>query len=223
MSDFSANEDYHISMERLSRKIYIPSEKGKSVYRWFYERARGQYLVEVNRQPTPALKKQFKTFNEKSKCISKTVAAKCIMSWLKHPDIVSKGLETNFIVFSQMVKEGELPPATEKSYIDMIAKMILFNECDKIISNLKFGGFKAQQDYYTIALLSEYYSDLVDNDYLWKNQTIPSSLSIMIEELSYKVWSHFMKPTVAGVNIGQWCKKEDCWEILKIRFSNNEL
>ena len=32
------------------------------------------------------------------------------------------------------------------------------------------------------------------------------------------VWEHFQNPTVPGVNIGQWCKKEDCWELLQKRF-----
>lgn len=60
MSDFSANDDFHIKLEQLSRKIYIPVEKGKPSQRWFYERARGQYNVEVNRQLTPASKKNIK-------------------------------------------------------------------------------------------------------------------------------------------------------------------
>lgn len=101
MSDFSANEDYHIEMERLSRKIFVPVEKGKATNRWFYERARGQYLVELNRQLTSSMKRQFKEMNPKKQCISKTVAAKCQMAWMKYPYIVSKGLETNFVVFQK--------------------------------------------------------------------------------------------------------------------------
>ena len=36
MSDFSANEDFHIKLEQLSRRVYIPVEKGKPSQRWFY-------------------------------------------------------------------------------------------------------------------------------------------------------------------------------------------
>ena len=60
MSDFNANDAYHVKMERLSRSTYIPVAKGKSLDLWFYERARGQYLVELSRQPSAAAKKQFK-------------------------------------------------------------------------------------------------------------------------------------------------------------------
>ena len=219
MSDFNANDAYHVKMERLSRATPIPVAKGKSTDYWFYERARGQYLVELNRQPTAAAKKEFKSRCPKNRCISKTVAAKCVMTYRGYPDIVSKGLETSFI-YSDMVSKGEVPEPSEQSYIEMIAKVILFNSCDEIIKNLKFGGFKAQQDYYTVALFGKYYSDLFDPLEIWNRQSINAETAKTIEELAYFVWNHFQNPTVPGVNIGQWCKKEECWELLQARYEN---
>ena len=221
MSDFNANDAYHVKMERLSRATPIPVAKGKSTDYWFYERARGQYLVELNRQPTAAAKKEFKSRCPKNRCISKTVAAKCVMTYRGYPDIVSKGLETSFIYFSDMVSKGEVPEPSEQSYIEMIAKVILFNSCDEIIKNLKFGGFKAQQDYYTVALFGKYYSDLFDPLEIWNRQSINAETAKTIEELAYFVWNHFQNPTVPGVNIGQWCKKEECWELLQARYEND--
>lgn len=220
MSDFNANDAYHVKMERLSRATPIPVAKGKSTDYWFYERARGQYLVELNRQPIAAAKKEFKSRCPKNRCISKTVAAKCVMTYRGYPDIVSKGLETSFIYFSDMVSKGEVPEPSEQSYIEMIAKVILFNSCDEIIKNLKFGGFKAQQDYYTVALFGKYYSDLFDPLEIWNRQSINAETAKTIEELAYFVWNHFQNPTVPGVNIGQWCKKEECWELLQARYEN---
>lgn len=220
MSDFSANDSYHVEMERLSRKIYVPVENGKSTQRWYYERARGQYMVDVNRQPTPSLKKKFKALNPKSMCISKTVAAKCMMAWMKYPYVVSKGLETNFIEFSAMIKRGEVPEPTEDTYISMIAKVILFKECDKLVAKQNFGGYKAQIDYYTIALLAEIFSNNVSDEQIWKMQAISPELSLIIEDLIMVVWNHFMNPVVKGINITQWCKKEDCWKLLKNRYKN---
>ena len=220
MSDFNANDAYHVKMERLSRATPIPVAKGKSTDYWFYERARGQYLVELNRQPTAAAKKEFKSRCPQNRCISKTVAAKCVMTYRGYPDIVSKGLETSFIYFSDMVSKGEVPEPSEQSYIEMIAKVILFNSCDEIVKNLKFGGFKAQQDYYTVALFGKYYSDLFDPREIWDKQSINAETAKTIEELAYFVWNHFQKPTVPGVNIGQWCKKEECWELLQARYEN---
>lgn len=218
MSDFSANDPYHIEMARLSEKIYVPSENGKSTLRWYYERARGQYMVDVNRQPTVAAKKKFKEVSPKSMCISKTVAAKCMMAWMRYPNIVSKGLETNFIEFSTMIKKGEAP--SPDSYISMISKVILFKACDKLVAKQKFGGYKAQINYYVIALLAEFHSNEVDDMDIWKHQSISPELSIRLEELIIKVWNHFMNPEVVGINITQWCKKEECWKLLKKRYKN---
>lgn len=218
MSDFNANDVYHVKMERLSRSTYIPVAKGKSLDLWFYERARGQYLVELSRQPTAKSKSEFKSHCPKSRCISKTVAAKCVMAWKGYPHIVSKGLETNFVFFSDMVSKGEFPEPSEQSYIEMISKVILFNRCDEIIKNMKFGGFKAQQDYYVVALIGKYYADLIDPQEIWNNQDITAEIAKVIENLAYQVWEHFQNPIVPGVNIGQWCKKEDCWRLLQQRF-----
>ena len=220
MSDFSANDPYHIEMARLSEKIYVPSENGKSTLRWYYERARGQYMVDVNRQPTPAAKKKFKEVSPKSMCISKTVAAKCMMAWMRYPNVVSKGLETNFIEFSAMIKNGEVPEPSQESYISMISKVILFKECDKLVAKQNFGGYKAQINYYVIALLAEFHSNEVDDLDIWKRQSISPELSIRMEKLILKVWNHFMNPEVVGINITQWCKKEDCWKLLKTRYKN---
>lgn len=221
MSDFSANDSYHVEMARLAEKIYVPSENGKSTLRWYYERARGQYMVDVNRQPTPAAKKKFKEVSPKAMCISKTVAAKCMMAWMKYPHIVSKGLETNFIEFSAMIKNGDVAEPSQEAYISMISKVILFRECDKLVAKQNFGGYKAQINYYTIALLAEFYADMVDDNEIWKKQNISAELSILLDELIMKVWNHFMNPEVVGINITQWCKKEDCWKLLKNRYKNN--
>lgn len=223
MSDFNANDEYHIKMEQISRRTFIPVEKGKETEQWFYERARGQYMVELNRQPTPKAKKEFKERIPKKRCVSKTVAAKCLMAYMGYPYYVSKGLESNFVIFSDMVKSGQVPQPTQAVYIDMIAKVILFQQCDKIVASLNFGGYKAQINYYVMALIGKYYENLFDANYIWKNQMISPEMVNVIEDLALKVWNHFQNPVVHGINISQWCKKEDCWTLLQSRFENNEL
>lgn len=223
MSDFNANDEYHVRMEQLSRHTFIPVEKGKETEQWFYERARGQYMVELNRQPTSKAKREFKERIPKKRCISKTVAAKCMMAYMGYPYYVSKGLETNFVIFSDMIKKGKIPEPTLKTYIDMIDKVILFYQCDRIVAGLNFGGYKAQINYYVMALFGKYYNEKFDADYIWENQTVTPEVYGILEELALKVWSHFQKPEVKGINITQWCKKEECWNLLQKRFENHEL
>lgn len=223
MSDFNANDEYHIKMEQISRRTFIPVYKGKETEQWFYERARGQYVSELSRQITQTAKKEFKERIPKNRCISKTVAAKCIMSYMGYPHIVSKGLESSFIEFSAMIKNGKIPEPSQCTYIEMIAKVILFQGCDKIVAGLNFGGYKAQINYYTVALLGKYYEELFDVDFIWKNQTLTTELIKTIEDLAMKVFRHFQTPEIKGINISQWCKKEECWKLLQSRFEEDAI
>ena len=83
-------------MEQISRHTYAPAAEGAQYEtRWFYERARGQYLQEQMRL-TPAKKKQFQLRYPKSQVIKKTDLAKVRNAWLGHPDVVSKGAQAIF-------------------------------------------------------------------------------------------------------------------------------
>ena len=48
---------------------------------------------------------------------------------MKYPDIVSKGLETNFVKYSEMIQKGDIGEPNEKFYCDLIAQVILFQQC----------------------------------------------------------------------------------------------
>jgi hypothetical protein len=59
-ADFSANDPFHIKVEELSRTIWAPAVDGtQRQTKWFYERARGQYLDAKNRELSLAKQKAF--------------------------------------------------------------------------------------------------------------------------------------------------------------------
>ena len=69
-ADFSSNDSFHVEIERLSKDVWAPGQK----YRWFYERARGQYQVAKNRaSTTPALRKQFEMYSPREENLSKQI------------------------------------------------------------------------------------------------------------------------------------------------------
>src|SRR5206468_2832411 len=47
-ADFSSNEPFHVTLERFSKSIWCPGER----FRWFYERARGQYRTAMSIEGT---------------------------------------------------------------------------------------------------------------------------------------------------------------------------
>ncbi|MBE6061899.1 MAG: hypothetical protein E7215_17310 [Clostridium sulfidigenes] len=211
MSDFSANTPWHVEMEKLSRRIWVPSRKR---IRWFYERARGQYLVEFNRQNTAARKKNFREENPKNHVITKTLAAKCMMCAMQKPYIVSKGSETNFVKFMELVVGGKVPFPSERYYKHTVANVILFDRCDRIVKNLQLGDYKANVVAYTIALAYRLYEAEIDIDKIWTKQDIDEKLAMLLEKLARIVWEHITHPIVEGTNVTQWCKREECWNLL---------
>src|SRR5207245_2348063 len=94
-SDFDANDRFHVTLEQISRQLWVPNPGGKATSKWFYERARGSYLDEIGRQSTASLKTKFKVQYPATQKLTKTLAAKYEMAWMQQPQKVSLGSEKN--------------------------------------------------------------------------------------------------------------------------------
>jgi hypothetical protein len=157
-SDFFSNDVYHVRIEEKSRRIWAPIKSGElKGTKWFYERAKGQYL-EVQSKLTDAQKKEFKATNPQSQMFTKTDLAKYMMVWEHLPYIVSLGAQKNFDKFGEII----VPRwnKNDKEFNDVyyqhaIAKAIIFKECDGIVYNqLWYGGYKANIVAYTLSTIS---------------------------------------------------------------------
>lgn len=215
LSDFSANDPYHIALERLSRVMWVPSEKGKSTTKWFYERARGAYINEMNREGTEARKRAFKVTYPKSQMLNKTSVAKYWMTWARLPHVVSLGAEKNFSRFMDLHARGTPQSPDETYFKRLVAKAILFRECDRIVSRQDYGGYKANVVTYTVAWLSFLTGQRVDLETIWEIQTPSTAVSGAMTELSSEVWDHLNHPPSNIRNVSEWAKREACWANLK--------
>lgn len=214
ISDLRSNDAYQAELERLSYTINVPNTL-EPVTKWFYERTRGQYNVEVNRHGVTAAKKRaYQKEFPKKQLITKTEAAKYIMSWEQLPHIVSKGAEANFLEFCNKVREDKVKP-NEKYFRHMIAKGILFRETDKLVKSLGYKGYKANLVTYSIASLSVLKKGSIDFDKIWTQQEIGQDLQEELEFIISSVWKHITNPPEKGANVTQYCKKEKCWELLQ--------
>ncbi|MEH7746764.1 AIPR family protein [Neobacillus drentensis] len=222
ISDLRSNDSFQAELERLSYMVSIPGTTDPET-KWFYERTRGQYNVEVNRHGTTSAKKRaYQKEFPKTQLITKTETAKYIMSWEQFPYIVSKGSEANFLEFCEIIREQKVMP-TEKYFRHMIAKGILFRETDKLVQSLGYKGYKANLVTYSIALLSLLKKQTVDLDFIWNKQKLNEHIVKELKELIPVIWKHITNPPVAGTNVTQYCKKEICWTSLKEKVSKGEL
>lgn len=216
-SDFSSNSDYHIAIENYSRSEWVPTKTGgKATSKWFYERARGQYLDEKLKRSGKEIR-QFDIEYSKKQKFTKTDLSKYEMSWWQRPYDVGKGAENNFKIFTKelITEKNEV---SKKYYHRLIAKAILFKEIDRIVGKRNLGGYKANMVSYLLSWLSYKTNKKLDLDKIWENQVISESVNNLIEQMIDIVWKHINSPSKEGMNIGEWCKKPECWLSLRDKF-----
>jgi len=227
-ADFFSNHPFHRAIERQSRTVKVPASEGAqfNTY-WFYERARGQYLNEQSKMSV-AQKRAFQREHPRSQLINKTDLAKYENSWLKLPHIVSRHAQKNFLIFAEHV--GKAYGADGKKFDndvffkEAIARAILFKFVEKMVSQAKDtwykGDYRAQIVTYTIAKLADMIEQQAKGRVLnlrtiWAKQGISNALSAQLEAVAKFVTNAITAPPVAQMNVGEWCKKEECWEKVK--------
>lgn len=224
-ADFFASHPFHRRMEQISRHLFAPASEGAQYEtKWFYERARGQYLQEQMRL-TPAKKKQFELQHPKNKVIKKTDLAKVQNTWRGFPQIVSKGAQTNFNSFAEYIDEQwntNEEQFNERYFQTTAALILLFQYLEKTIPKQPWyeGGYRANIIYYTLAqfrrlLHSQYQGQELDLMLIWNRQSVPEQVGTVLIALAERVLLRITDPSRKVANVTQWCKRNDCWEDVK--------
>jgi hypothetical protein len=222
-SDFFSNSPFHKEFKDYSKRVWAPVKSGSQQRtHWFYERVRGEYLNE-QAYLTKAGKKQFQIENPKNQMIDKTFLAKSENVWQEIPYIVSKGAQYSFDEFAKQVTkklEEDNLAITEKYFKDAVAKVIIFKETEKIVSNATWynGGYRAQAVAYILSYLAYYIKrqkKYMNFDIIWQIQELPQQFKHTIYQIGEAIYQNITNPPDGNANIGQWCKKTLCWESVK--------
>ena len=211
VADFSANDPFHRRIEELSRTIWAPAQAGQKPQNWFYERARGQYADMLSRESTTLRRKQYK---ETHPLFTKTDLAKYENTWDQLPFQVSEGAQKNFHKFMLRLKDRKGFVPDEAYYQSLIAKAILFRQTEKLVQKQQYGGYRANIVTYTLAFLSFKTAQRIDLERIWKEQRLTPALEQEIISISRFVQQMIVNPP-GGANIGEWCKKEKCWQTIR--------
>ena len=214
-ADFSANDPFHIDIERFSRTVWAPAPDGtQRQSRWFYERARGQYQDALAREGTPARQKQFKLMHPPSQRFTKTDLAKFENSWGCLPHTVSLGAEKDFREFCQKLKDRGRFEVTQDYFQQLVGKAILFRQTEKLVHARNYGGYRANIVAYSISYLSYATEKRVDLDRIWRQQGLSPELAQVLVHISASVREVIIRPPRGG-NVTEWCKKKECWEVVR--------
>lgn len=224
-ADFFASHPFHRRMEQISRHMFAPASDGAQYEtKWFYERARGQYLQEQMRL-TPAKKRQFELQNPKNKVIKKTDLAKVQNTWRGFPQVVSKGAQTNFNAFAEYIDEQwnlNDEQFNERYFQTTAALILMFQYLEKNITKQPWyeGGYRANIIYYTLAqfrrlLHNQYPGQDLDLMLIWNRQSVPEQVGEILIALAELVLLKITDPSRKVANVTQWCKRNDCWDEVK--------
>ena len=230
-ADFFSTHPFHINMERCSQMLFARATGGSQFdTKWFYERARGQFLQKQMRM-TASEKRKFLMQNPKNQLITKTDLAKVRNTWDGLPHLVSKGAQTNFSQFAQTIsdkwneKDGDLVFG-DKYFQESAALCLIFRYTESMIPKQSWyqQGYRANIVTYTIALLrklikKQYPKQDLDLVSIWTRQVVPDTVKKVLIELSEIVYEKLTDPSRAIENVTQWCKREGCWtSILSINY-----
>ncbi|WP_050468652.1 AIPR family protein [Herbaspirillum chlorophenolicum] len=230
-ADFFANHPFHRKMEEVSRRLLTRSIAGHRIQsKWFYERSRGQFQNE-RLYLSKSEKTSFELQYPPEQLISKTDLAKYSHSWEEKPYWVSLGAQKNFSRFAAKfsskdgdITEAEHWQAISASYGDeyfksMVAIAIIWKKMESIVDAARNswyeGGYRINIVTYTIAKLAHDVRKAggeIDLERVWNNQDAGPEISGRLEQLAPHIQTSLLLPPPGVKNVGEWCKKEACWE-----------
>lgn len=222
--DFFSNSPFHVKMEEMSKRILAPAMAGVSYQsKWYYERTRGQYLNERNRRQ-PSEQRKFETEFPRDQVITKTDAAKYVVSWERQPHQVSAGAQKNFKAFAALVAKAyaDRPEVFNDTYYRrVVAQAILFNSVRAAVARADWyePGYLANLTAYGVAKLSHEISkdrrassfDLLK---IWEQQGVGAATLAEAVELARLARDVLTSPERLVVNVTEWAKRESAWKTL---------
>ena len=219
-ADFFANHPFHVDMEKFSRRLLAPSPEGTfGETKWFYERARGQF-VDARVRLSRAERKKFDLEHPRHQLIRKTDLAKYMKVWDQQPHVVSLGAQKNFASFAEDIAKVWKASAVrfgEAYFREAVAKAIVFKRTERIVSAQTWyeGGYRANIVAYAIAKVAYDVSKkgrAVDFEQIWRDQALSRAMEATLAQAGETAYEVLMKPPEGMRNVTEWAKKQACWD-----------
>lgn len=229
-ADFFANHPFHVRMQDFSRNVIFARREGeRHDTKWFYERARGQY---INARPKTKGRAQtdFDILFPKAQLISKTDLAKFEFSSAGQPHIVSRGAQKNFAAFAKEI--GEAWSKSDAHYDELwfkrlISKAIVFRWLETNVPKQSWyeGGYRANIVTYSMAKVfhdANRDKQVLDLDAIWRRQAVPEALQRALLLAAAEAHDVVTHPPVGVRNMSEWAKQQGCWNAMQGRRLNYE-
>jgi hypothetical protein len=194
-TDLAAGNHWHIRFDRKFNQIY--SSEG-----YFFERSRGAYVQNCRTSDV------FRKNHPRSGLITKVDVSKAAVCIEGYPHVACLGAEKCHQFFlKELSTEENFNPDLESTGKLLLAAVKLIRSVDRCVKELNLGGYKSQVVYYTSAILCESLAANIQHS----DSQIKSCASAVREALLGGAGS---------VNVSEWAKRAQCWEIVKSKFSD---
>ena len=228
-ADFFSTHPFHVRMEQIASRLFAPASGGAQYEtKWFYERARGQF-VQSQMHMTQSEKNKFLKQHPKKQVITKTDLAKYRNTWAENPQIVSKGAQTNFMKFADVINDAwdkNDSQFNEKYYKDTVALALLFKHTEWFVPHQNWyeQGYRANIVTYSLALFhrlikQQFRGFDLDLSIIWNKQFQPDTewlfIDDQLEKITEYVYERITNEDRLTANVTQWCKRDACWEDVK--------
>lgn len=219
-ADFSANSEYQVKLEQVSRTVLTPVEAGKRQTRWYYERVRGQYDSKKNRLQG-ALRKAFEEVNPTRQRIKMVDATKYLMCWQGFPEIASLGAQKCFAKFAEETNDEKIIQQVDKEYFKrLVCKRIIFDATHKSIKKMDWyrGAYQMNIAEYAVAKYSyDLYRANLQCDFseVWNMQSVSPQMLGCLMHAAQQASDVINDEHRRVANCSEWAKRTECWEQLK--------
>ncbi len=221
-ADFASNNPWLVKLEDISRKIEAPKDDKSNgqPLRWYFERVRGQYNVDLGKQNGAHQKAAFKAKCPPRSRFGKTDLATTAMAWEAEPQVVSLGRQKCFGHFirklsavKDMVHGGISVEPSEEDFRRLACLLILRREGVAACKELEIGAYRANIVAYAMALISTKTKSRLPFSEIWSLQTLPP-LVLKALRIALKGCDRVIREQAAAKrqNVTEFAKKDDCWK-----------
>jgi len=225
-SDFESNNPWLVKLETLSRKIEAAKDsksEGQRL-RWYFERVRGQYNVDLGKCATKPQKNSFKAANPPRTKFTKTDLSVAALAWDMEPYVSSLGPQKCFGNFAkrlyaarQIMGEGSVCEPSEEDFRRLCCIMILRREAMSICREIKISPLLSTScvSAYAIAFISFSTKGRLPWAEIWNLQNLPEplykALRLTIRGCEQVILQQAPK---FGKQPSEFAKKSDCWSVV---------
>jgi hypothetical protein len=225
-SDFESNNPWLVKLEQISRRIEAPKDsksEGQRI-RWYFERVRGQYNVDLGRAGTAAQRKAFKALHPPRTKFSKTDLAVAGMAWDQEPYVASLGPQKCFAAFAkrlysarQMQGEGRVCEPSDEDFRRLCCVMIMRREAMSLCRELSISPLlsNASVSAYAIARIAHDTKARLPWADIWQHQQLPDRVYKAIRLAILGCDKAIVGAAEERDKLpSEFAKKPECWSVV---------